>query len=97
MTDTQASEPLTDPATLKTRLLAAPETRRKYEAQAPGLAVARELIGARSSQHLLQQAVHRRRQATHQRPPRRAAADAGCRGRHGGHAAEIVEKGMIAD
>lgn len=43
-----SSEPAVDLADLKARMLARPEVRAEYEAQAPEFDLARELIAARS-------------------------------------------------
>lgn len=53
-----------DLATLKKRLLADPDTRAQYEAQAPEFAVARELIAARVRAGLTQEQVAERMQTT---------------------------------
>jgi DNA-binding XRE family transcriptional regulator len=55
---------MTDLATLKKRLLADPDTRAEYEAQAPEFAVARELIAARVRAGLTQEQVAERMQTT---------------------------------
>ena len=55
---------MTDFATLKKRLLADPDTRAEYEAQAPEFAVARELIAARVRAGLTQEQVAEKMQTT---------------------------------
>ena len=55
---------MTDLATLKKRLLADPDTRAEYEAQAPEFAVARELIAARVRAGLTQEQVAEKMQTT---------------------------------
>lgn len=55
---------MTDLATLKARLLANPETRAAYEAQAPEFAIARELIAARTRAGLTQHEVAKRMHTT---------------------------------
>jgi DNA-binding XRE family transcriptional regulator len=55
---------MTDLATLKKRLLADPETRAEYDAQAPEFAVARELIAARARAGMTQEQVAEKMQTT---------------------------------
>jgi DNA-binding XRE family transcriptional regulator len=51
---------MTELATLRTRLLEDPETRREYEAQAPEFDIARELIAARTRAGLNQAEIAER-------------------------------------
>lgn len=55
---------MTDLTTLKTRLLANPETRAQYEEQAPEFSIARELIAARTRAGLTQHEIARRMHTT---------------------------------
>jgi DNA-binding XRE family transcriptional regulator len=55
---------MTDLATLKKRLLADPETKAEFDAQAPEFAVARELIAARIRAGLTQEQLAEKMQTT---------------------------------
>jgi DNA-binding XRE family transcriptional regulator len=55
---------MTDLSKLKARLLADPETRAEYEAQAPEFAIARELIAARVRAGLTQDEIATRMHTT---------------------------------
>lgn len=55
---------MNDLKTLKARLLADPETRAEYEAQAPEFAIARELIAARARAGLTQEEIAERMQTS---------------------------------
>ncbi len=55
---------MTDLATLKSRILANPETRAEYEAQAPEFGLARELIAARDRAGLTQSELAERMHTT---------------------------------
>ena len=55
---------MTELATLKKRLLADPQTRAEYEAQAPEFAIARELIAARVRAGLTQEQLAEKMQTT---------------------------------
>jgi ribosome-binding protein aMBF1 (putative translation factor) len=55
---------MTDLATLKTRILATPEARTEYEAQAPEFDLARELIAARDRAGLTQAELAQRMHTT---------------------------------